>query len=109
MEKLKEKLKIIDKFKYPLIVLSVGLLLMLLPGFSSASAKDDNELQTVLSSVKGVGEARVIVSEHGVVIVCEGSENASVRLALLEAVKAYTGFTSDKISVLRMKEQNFGR
>lgn len=39
----------------------------------------------------------------GAVVLCQGADRASVRLAVVEAVAAATGLTSDKISVLKMK------
>lgn len=39
----------------------------------------------------------------GAVIVCQGGENPSVKLAVVEAVCDATGLTADKISVLKMK------
>lgn len=39
----------------------------------------------------------------GAVIVCQGGEDPSVRLAVVEAVCDATGLTADKISVLKMK------
>ena len=39
----------------------------------------------------------------GAVIVCQGAENAAVRLAVVEAVRNATGLGADKISVLKMK------
>lgn len=39
----------------------------------------------------------------GAVIVCQGAENAAVRLAVVEAVCRATGLGADKISVLKMK------
>ena len=41
----------------------------------------------------------------GAVIVCEGAERPSVRLALVQAVSRLTGLGSDKISVMKMKRQ----
>ena len=40
---------------------------------------------------------------QGAIIVCEGAENASVRLAIVEAVADATGLGADRISVLKMK------
>ena len=40
---------------------------------------------------------------RGAVIVCQGGDNASVRLAVVEAVSNATGLTSDRITVLKMK------
>jgi stage III sporulation protein AG len=39
----------------------------------------------------------------GAVVVCQGADRASVRLAIVEAVANATGLGADKISVLKMK------
>jgi len=39
----------------------------------------------------------------GAVVLCQGAGSAAVRLAVVDAVKAVTGLSSDKISVLKMK------
>lgn len=39
----------------------------------------------------------------GAVIVCQGADQAAVRLSIVEAVMGVTGLTSDKITVLKMK------
>ncbi|MGN0998243.1 MAG: hypothetical protein ACI4PO_01665 [Faecousia sp.] len=39
----------------------------------------------------------------GAIIVCEGADKASVRLAVVEAVSKVTGLGADRISVLKMK------
>lgn len=65
------------------------------------------ETETVLLSQGGnVDEALVIGSVYpryqGAVVVCEGADRASVRLAVTEAVSALTGLGADAISVLPM-------
>lgn len=40
---------------------------------------------------------------QGAVIVCQGGDRATVKLAIVEAVSNATGLTADKISVLKMK------
>ena len=40
---------------------------------------------------------------RGAIIVCQGADNATVRLAIVEAVAKVTGLSSDRISVLKMK------
>lgn len=40
---------------------------------------------------------------QGAVIVCQGGDRAVVQLAVVEAVSALTGLSSDKITVLKMK------
>ena len=39
----------------------------------------------------------------GAVVVCQGADDATVRLAVVEAVSKATGLKADKISVLKMK------
>ena len=39
----------------------------------------------------------------GAVILCQGADSASVRLAIVEAVSKLTGLGADRISVLKMK------
>lgn len=107
MSELKEKAARLEKFKYPLLVLIVGVMLMLIPGKSAyldTPSGTDEPLKTVLSCTNGVGRAEVIASECGVVVVCDGAEDARVRLDIIRAVGAYTGFASDKITILKMSE-----
>ena len=102
MDRLKNKRGLIDKFKYPLIILIVGIVLMLMPTPEFTGKEGDSALELVLEDTRGVGEVRAIVSEHGAVIVCEGADQANVRLDVTRAVKTYTGFSSDKITILKM-------
>ncbi|MCI7136492.1 MAG: hypothetical protein SPI09_06320 [Candidatus Limivicinus sp.] len=97
---------LLDKFKYPLLILVLGVILMLLPTGSAKSeeAEGDERIQQMLSSVEGVGEAQVIISDNGVVVVCRGAENAAVRLDIIRAISAYTGFGSDRITILKLAD-----
>ena len=104
--KLEEILKKLDQIKIPLLVLAVGLLLLLMPsGGKKESENDhDSDLQSILSSARGVGQAQVLISDNGVVIVCDGADDAAVKLDILRAVGSYTGFGSDKITILKRME-----
>lgn len=107
MDELKEKAGKLEKFKYPLIILIVGIALMLIPGKSTylyTPQGTDEPLKAVLSCTSGVGRAEVITSECGVVVVCDGAEDAKVRLDIIRAVGSYTGFASDKITILKMDD-----
>ena len=104
-EKIKKQ---IDKYKYPLLALLLGLVIMLVPIGKSGTDKSDNNaaddeirLETVLQKCEGVGETKVLLSENGAVIVCQGAEDPEVRLSIIKAVEAFTGFTSDRIQVLK--------
>lgn len=98
-----------EKFRIPALVLILGLALMLLPGMGSAekdAAGPEEKLQTLLSETNGVGKARVLISDTGVVVICAGAEDPRVHLDILRAVGSYTGFGSDKITVLKMADQS---
>ena len=107
MDEIRKKLGRLEKFKYPLLVLLVGILLMLLP-FSTAKSeaedKPDRSLEEILSCSRGVGETRVLLSDSGVVVVCRGADDAAVRLDMIRAIHSYAGFGSDKITILKLAE-----
>ena len=97
----------LEKLKYPLLILAVGLLFLLLPTGSGKQTElpdADVRLQELLSETEGVGEARVLISSAGVVVLCSGAEDPQVRLDILRAVTSYTGFGSDKITILKMSK-----
>ena len=102
LDSIKETL---TKYKYPLLILALGLLFLMLPSDRTQNINAESEdilLQQVLACSKGVGEARLISSENGVVISCEGANDPQVRLDIIRAVSSYTGFSSDKITILKM-------
>lgn len=75
----------------------------------SAHGEENNRRrETVLISGSGRDEAGLVrqikaPTYQGAVIVCQGADSASVRLAVVEAVRSATGLTTDRISVLKMK------
>ena len=91
---------------WPLLI--VGAVLMLLPsgGSTKEQPTPDESLAQLLESVEGVGELRVVISETGVVVACRGADNARVRMDIINAIRSYTGFGSDKITVLKMADVN---
>lgn len=98
--------KLLSSWKYPLLILTLGLALLLLP--SSAPEKNtqpepQESLALLLSEAQGVGKAYVLISDTGVVVACAGASNPSVRLDIIHAVSSYTGFGSDKITILKLK------
>ena len=118
-----EKSNLLQKLaanKYVLVVILLALVLLLLPEGSKASqtpeqsadpleatgvslATESEKLETLLSQIQDVGRAQVLLSKNGAVVVCDGAELATVRLDVTNAVIAYTGLGSDKISVMKMK------
>ncbi len=99
-------LETLEKFKYPLLILALGVILMLLPTSTQKNTPEDGDerIQQMLSTVEGVGEAQVIISDNGVVVVCRGAENAAVRLDIIKAIGSYTGFGSDRITILKLAD-----
>lgn len=101
LERIKE---LLNKWKFPLLILALGLVLLLIPGSPEGIQTPDSDalqLERALSEAKGVGEITVIVSDHGVVIVCDGADNAEIRLDILHAIGSYTGYRSDQITILK--------
>ena len=97
--------KAFDRYKFPLLVLLAGIILMLFSGSDGPeypSGDSDTLVAHILSSTQGVGKAEVLISDKGVVVVCQGADNARVRLEIIKAVGSYTGYSSDKITVLKM-------
>ncbi len=106
MDELKRGAAKLEKYKYPLIVLVIGVILMLLPTGSSGQSNDagrDELMAGILASSEGVGSARVLISDSGVVVACGGAEDAKVRLDVIKAVSSYTGFGSDRITILKLQ------
>ncbi|MEG1632706.1 MAG: hypothetical protein RR314_01515 [Oscillospiraceae bacterium] len=108
-------IKQLGKYKYLLLVLFVGIILILLPGRSAyvaegeppsqTATKEEARLEEVLGEIAGVGRVCVLRSEEGVAVVCEGADSAQVRLSVTEAVMRYTGYGSERITVLKMEQE----
>ena len=78
---------------------------MLLVGYLYG-IKSEARLEAVLTEISGAGRVSVLYSDEGVAVVCEGAESARVRLDIVNAVSAYTGFGSDRIKVLSMERSD---
>ena len=105
MNELIQKLKAARGFVYPLLILLFGVLLMLMPSEKEKEAEPcagDCLLAGLLRECSGIGDARVLISDKGVIVACEGAAKASVRLDILRAVSSYTGFGSEKITILQL-------
>ena len=75
---------------------------------STQESGNSSHSQTVLVSGSGREETGLVRKVKaptylGAVVVCQGADNASVRLAVVDAVKSATGLSTDRISVLKMK------
>lgn len=159
-----EKLKQLwQKYRFVLLILLAGLMLMLLPDGAGDAAKDtdtqqasfsleetERRMEDILSRIEGTGRLQLMLTlkagsqlylaedtDHtvtqdemqtqnetvtvsrgsgqqdvvvtkevyplyqGALVVCQGADQAAVRLAVTEAVSALTGLSSDKIKVVK--------
>jgi hypothetical protein len=101
------------KYRYILLLLAAGLALILLSGGKSrtaaaAASPSDEEARAeyVISRIAGAGDTSVLLSESGAVVVCRGADDPGVRLDVTQAVCAYTGLTSDKVTILKLEGKN---
>lgn len=162
----------LDKYKYVLLICTIGLVLLLLP-FGGAdsqpellegtepdaykqTAQLEQQLENMFQHMEGVGRIEVLltiksgyeavyaydeaksanksqtgaasslestlitVSENGrqtpvtvktnypvflgAVVICDGGDNAKIRLELTEAIRSLTGITADNIQISKMKQ-----
>ena len=83
----------------------------------------EESLAIILSQIKGAGKVEVLLTEakgaertqnglvrqinppsyQGAIVVCQGADSPSVRLAIVQAVSSVTGLGTDHITVLKMK------
>lgn len=75
---------------------------------NSSITKDSDRQDTVLVTTAEREEVGLVRQSNppvflGAIVVCQGAENAQVRLSVVEAVKSATGLTADRITVLKMK------
>ena len=68
------------------------------------------ECQTVFGQTSGSGKDPVVQTTlapqyQGALVVCDGADRASVRLAVVQAVTSLTGLGSNQIAVVKMKGQ----
>ncbi len=109
---MKNTVKTLDglkKYKFLILAAALGVVLLLLPSHSSEAEpenSDEKRLESLLEQTEGVGESSVLLSENGAVIVCEGAENADVKLSILKAAGAFTGFSTDKIQILKLEMED---
>ena len=103
----KELWRKLSAFRYVLLVAAAGLLLLLWPsGQGSAPTtetghEEELRIAALLSKIEGVGDAQVLLSDSGAVIVCEGADSASVCLSITQAVKCYTGLGADEVKIFK--------
>ena len=106
--------ELLSRWKYVLVVAAVGLGLLLWPsddltaGEPASEQVEEARLEALLNSMEGVGQVEVLLSEKGAAVVCQGADSGSVRLAVTETVRCYTGLGADKIAIYKMTEHSEG-
>ena len=108
-EKSKALLQRAGRVRIVLLAAAAGLALLLWPtgrteDRSAEPEGEESKLETLLSSMEGVGRSEVLLSESGAAVVCQGADSVSVRLAVTEAVRCYTGLGADRIVIYKMNE-----
>ena len=101
-----------EQYRYPALVLLLGLLILLIPGHKDSADSTPlpkDALAQILAHAQGVGDVEVLISETGVVVVCEGADRAQTKLDILSAVASYTGFGSDKVTILKLEGKGRGQ
>lgn len=76
----------------------------------TTSGSTTQETQTVFRQPGGAEKEPALQSVvypqyQGALVICDGAERASVRLAVIQAVSSLTGLGSNKIAVVKMKGQ----
>jgi hypothetical protein len=103
---MKNLLPLVVKYKYIVIALAAGLVILMLPSRSStimardAPLTDEAKLELILSELDGAGGVSVALSKNGVIVVCPNM-TPDIRLKLTSAVSVYTGLSYEKIIILK--------
>ncbi len=125
-----EKIRSVKHIEIVIAVIAVAVMLLIyfgsscnstqISGIQSGNDEYDyctevvEELERKLSEIDGVGDATVLVSwsgpttddgktfpkPEGVIIICDGGNNLSVKLKLISSVSSYFGIDENKINVL---------
>lgn len=108
-DRAKALLKSAGGLRYALLAAAAGLVLLLWPtgraqDTSGGEDTEETRLETLLSAMEGVGRSEVLLSENGAAVVCQGADSVSVRLAVTETMRCYTGLGADRIVIYKMNE-----
>ena len=91
-----------------MLTLKTGSNLQLAENKDETADSDETRKQSETVTInRGSGYEDIVITQQiypvyqGALVVCQGADKASVRLALTEAVAALTGLSSDKISIVK--------
>jgi len=111
MDNEKEKLKeLAKKYRWAILIFILGVGFLMMPTSVSEneepmvpSITESSGIGETVSLIEGVGASKVLVTENGAVVVCEGAESSSVCYDITRAITASTGLQSDEIAIIKMK------
>ncbi|MBQ9460018.1 MAG: hypothetical protein IJU66_08825 [Oscillospiraceae bacterium] len=113
-----EKLRAVTgKYKLALAAVLLGAALLLIPAHGGRQEKAaeteppagvESRIEATLAAFDGVGRLHLTLTKangterwEGAVVVCEGAEDAAVRLALTQALRSLTGLGTDRITIVK--------
>ena len=107
MEGLLRQVAGVGQVKVMLALQSGSALQLAQDGTQSRRDTEEKQENQVVKLNRGSGTQEIVVTRQtypvyrGAVVVCQGADNAGVRLAVTEAVSVLTGLSSEKISVVK--------
>lgn len=107
MEEILEKIDGVGRIDVMLTLKSSSQLTLAQDQNDTKRQEEEKKQSEVLTINRGSGYQEVVVTEEiypvyqGAVVVCEGAQNSTVRLRVMETVAVLTGLGSDKISVVQ--------
>ena len=72
-------------------------------GDTNSADRDTVKIKDTQRNENGLVKQIIPATYQGAIIVCEGADNLSVRLQIVEAVSKITGLGANRIAVLKMK------
>lgn len=106
MEKLLSRIEGTGKLQL-MLTLKSGSRLRLAEDQDETADQEETSRRTETVTVSRGGSEDVVITQQmypiyqGAVVVCQGADQAAVRLAVTEAVSALTGLSSDRITVVK--------
>ncbi|MDR2605752.1 MAG: hypothetical protein LBC38_00535 [Oscillospiraceae bacterium] len=113
--------EVLKKYKYIVIALAAGIVLLLLPRTASGQARDapvspttaqlyggsggsgysdEEKLSAILAKLDGAEGLAIVLSDRGAVVICRNL-TPELKLRITQAVSVYTGLSSEKIIILK--------
>ena len=115
-----EKLRGVRHIEWVLIAVGLAAMMLVMGRSQEGTATEqtalERRMESILSSVEGAGEVRVLVNQAeaafassgaavtGVLVVAEGADDVRVSIELQRAVQAVLGVEAARIEIMTMRE-----